>query len=51
MSETPLSSAKSFTDFCQDMLVFVIAALPFIAIVAALAIVVHIIRKHRRNRK
>lgn len=42
---------EAFTDFCQDMLVFVIAALPFIAIVAALAIVVHIIRKHRRNRK
>ena len=41
----------AFTDFCQDMLVFVIAALPFIAIVVVLVIALAIIRKVRRNKK
>ena len=42
---------EAFTDFCQDMLVFVIAALPFIAIVVVLVIALAIIRKVRRNKK
>ena len=41
----------AFTDFCQDMLVFVTAALPFIAIVVVLVIALAIIRKVRRNKK
>ena len=42
---------EAFTDFCQDMLVFVTAALPFIAIVVVLVIALAIIRKVRRNKK
>ena len=42
---------EAFTDFCQDMLVFVIAALPFIAIVVVLVIALAIIHKVRRNKK
>ena len=42
---------EAFTDLCQDMLVFVIAALPFIAIVVVLVIALAIIRKVRRNKK
>lgn len=43
---------ESIADFALDMLVFLVAALPFITIVAALAVVVVIVRRlGRRNRK
>ncbi|MBE5795930.1 MAG: DUF4349 domain-containing protein [Clostridiales bacterium] len=43
---------ESLADFALDMLVFLVAALPFIMIVAALAVVVVIVRRlGRRNRK
>jgi len=42
---------EALTDFAQDMLVFIMAALPFIAIVAVAAITIGIIRKIRRRNK
>ena len=41
----------AFIGFAQDMLVFLVAALPFIGVVAVVVIAVVIVRKIRRNRK
>lgn len=42
---------ETLTDFAQDVLVFLIAALPFIAIVAAFALILSVIRKIKRRNK
>lgn len=39
---------EAFVDFLQDMSVFLVAALPFIAIVAVLAIVIRIVRRRKK---
>ena len=43
------TGCSALADFAQDMLVFLVAALPFIGIVAVVVIVVVIIRKIRRK--
>ena len=42
---------EAILDFAQDMLVFLVAALPFIGVVAALAVILIIIRKAGRRKK
>ena len=41
---------ESFTGFLSDMLVFLVAALPFIAVVAAAVVVIRVIRRIRRRK-
>ena len=42
---------SALADFMQDVLVFLVAALPFIGIVAAFAVVLTVIRKMKRRNK
>lgn len=51
LSDAIFSGWTAFTDFLQDMGVFLAAALPFIAIVAVLWAVFHFIRKARKRKE
>ena len=39
----------AFTEFLEDAAVFLVAALPFLAVVALLAVILHIARKKHRQ--
>ena len=41
----------ALADFAQDMLIFLVAALPFIGVVAVVVVVLYVIRRIRRRNK